>query len=118
MNRYNRSKTAKLRQDWHKADIKAALEKAGWSLRRLAISHGYHPSMLIQALRRPYLNAERLIADALGLKPEAIWPSRYDQRRPFRGVGGAHTHNTGLSKPANYTTFRADDRNPKIGDGD
>lgn len=79
-------------QDWHPADIKAALEKRGWSLRRLAAHHGYSPSMVIHALHKPYPNAERLIAAALDLTPEAIWPSRYDERRPLRGVGGAPTH--------------------------
>lgn len=29
-------------QDWHPADIKAALEKAGWSLQQLSLAHGSH----------------------------------------------------------------------------
>ena len=82
--------------DWHKADIKAALEKAGWTLRKLSVYHGYSPGLLKEALRRPYPNAERLIAKAIGARPEAIWPSRYDQEtRPLRGVGGAPTHKSG-----------------------
>jgi len=83
----------KLPQDWHAADIKAALEKAGWSLRKLAFHHGFkNGSTLNLALRKPYPNAERIIARALGLAPEEIWPSRYDHRRPLRGIGGAPAH--------------------------
>ncbi|MCB1795816.1 MAG: helix-turn-helix domain-containing protein [Candidatus Competibacteraceae bacterium] len=65
--------------DWHQADIVAALCKAGWSLRRLSIQHGYHPSVLAIALRRPYLAAELLIAETLGVSAATIWPSRYPQ---------------------------------------
>lgn len=64
--------------DWHRADIKAALEKAGWSLRKLAEHHGYAPSTLINALAGQYPNAERIIAEAIGKHPKEIWPSRYD----------------------------------------
>ena len=31
----------KTAQDWHRADIIAALHKAGWSLRQLSLQHGY-----------------------------------------------------------------------------
>ncbi len=65
-------------KDWHKADIKAALEKAGWSLSRLSIHHGYNRSVLKSALIKPYPKAERLIAEALSIRPQIIWPSRYD----------------------------------------
>lgn len=65
-------------QDWHKADIKAALEKAGWTLRKLSLHHGYaDASTLKQALMRRWPKAERLIAEAIGRDPAEIWPSRY-----------------------------------------
>jgi len=67
-------------QDWHPADIVAALRKQGWSLRRLSGHHGYHPQALAGTLRRPWPRAERLIAEAIGVPPEQIWPSRYEQR--------------------------------------
>jgi Ner family transcriptional regulator len=64
--------------DWHKSDIKAALEKRGLHLKGLAISNGYRSVDAVnQALFRPYPKAERIIAKALGVKPEIIWPSRY-----------------------------------------
>lgn len=69
-------------QDWHKADIKAALEKAGWTLRKLAIHHGYaSPTTIKDALHRPWPKGERLIAEAIGIPPELIWPSRYARKR-------------------------------------
>ena len=65
-------------QDWHRADIVAALRKAGWSLRRLAAHHGYAaPTTLTHALARPWPKGERLIAEAIGVDPAEIWPSRY-----------------------------------------
>jgi Ner family transcriptional regulator len=68
--------------DWHPADIVAALRKAGWSLRRLSKHHGYHPQTLGRAMRSTYYPSyERLIAKAIGVKPEQIWPARFRQRR-------------------------------------
>lgn len=79
--------------DWHRADIKAALEKKGWSLRQLGITHGYHPDVFKNALARPYPFIERFIAEALGIKPQTIWPTRYHadgtpkSGRGERGIG-------------------------------
>lgn len=65
------------REDWHRADIKAALEKAGWSLRQLSIHHGLTPKTFQHAMWRPYPKGERAIAEAIGVPPQVIWPSRY-----------------------------------------
>ena len=66
--------------DWHRADVVAALKKAGWSVRSLSIAHGLSPNTLKSALAVPYPKCERIIADALGMKPEDIWPQRYAAR--------------------------------------
>ena len=58
-------------------DIKAALERRGWSLRRLSTVNGYSPSVAGKALQRPWPEVERIIADALGLQPREIRPERY-----------------------------------------
>jgi len=63
--------------DWHIADIKAAVEKAGWSFRRLSVHHGLAPNTLVIALRKPAPAQERRIAAAIGIPPQVIWPSRY-----------------------------------------
>ncbi len=79
--------------DWHRADIVAALRKAGWSLRRLATHHGYaSPNTLTNALARPWPKGERIIAEAIGVDPATIWPSRYggeDTRPGSRPSSGA-----------------------------
>lgn len=67
--------------DWHPADIKAALEKNGWNLSQLSKYHGYkNRTQLNDALTRHYPKAERLIAEAIGERPENIWPSRYQPK--------------------------------------
>jgi Ner family transcriptional regulator len=64
-------------QDWHIADIKAALEKKGWTLRKLSASKGYASNTLGVALHRKWPSGEKIIADAIGVEPKDIWPSRY-----------------------------------------
>lgn len=65
------------RADWHRVDIVAALHKQGLSIRELSVRSGLKPDTLKNALSRAYPKAERIIADALGLTPDKIWPSRY-----------------------------------------
>lgn len=67
-------------RDWHKADIKAALEKAGTNYEKLAEEHGIAGSTLRNALRFKYPKCERIIAQKIGVEPEVIWPSRYSQK--------------------------------------
>tara|TARA_R110002012_G_scaffold309795_1_gene517075 strand:+ start:1243 stop:1539 length:297 start_codon:yes stop_codon:yes gene_type:complete len=77
MNEKSASKKAN-QEDWHRADIVAAVRKAGWSLRKLAKHHGYSSATtLTVALDRPWPKGERLIAEAIGIDPDTIWPSRY-----------------------------------------
>ncbi len=64
-------------RDWHKADIKAALEKAGTNYEKLAEENGIAGSTLRNALRFKYPKCERIIAQKIGVSPEEIWPSRY-----------------------------------------
>ncbi|TAK48758.1 MAG: transcriptional regulator [Xanthobacteraceae bacterium] len=75
-------------QDWHRADIKAALEKRGLSLARLARLNGYGRTSTAAALHFPWPKMERLIAGAIGVAPQSIWPSRYhDDGAPKSGRG-------------------------------
>tara|TARA_B100000678_G_scaffold193518_1_gene161941 strand:- start:486 stop:815 length:330 start_codon:yes stop_codon:yes gene_type:complete len=64
-------------EDRHPADVKAALEKSGWSLRRLSVQHGFRPESLAKALYHSWPRAEQIIAMAIGEQPEQIWPNRY-----------------------------------------
>lgn len=66
------------REDWHPADIKAALNKAGWTFSALSHKYGVGRSTLNNALVRSYPLAEERIAEAIGVDPHVIWPSRWN----------------------------------------
>ncbi|MEI7240175.1 MULTISPECIES: helix-turn-helix domain-containing protein [Pectobacterium] len=65
-------------QDWHPADIIAALKKWGKSLTAVSRNAGLASSTFANALKRHFPKGERLIAEALGSSPEQVWPSRYN----------------------------------------
>ncbi|KMW72095.1 transcriptional regulator [Photorhabdus luminescens subsp. luminescens] len=69
------------KKDWHSADIIAALKKKGKSLAAVSREAGLASSTLSNALQRPWHKGETIIANALGQKPDEIWPSRYQKRR-------------------------------------
>lgn len=64
-------------QDWHRADIKSALEKKGITLRELSRAAGLSPDSLRNVFTRSWPRAEQIIANALETTPEKIWPTRY-----------------------------------------
>lgn len=64
-------------QNWHHADILAALKKRGMSLAALSRSAGLSSSTLANTLYRLWPKGEYIIAHALDLAPDAIWPERY-----------------------------------------
>ncbi|QUJ08818.1 helix-turn-helix domain-containing protein [Salmonella enterica subsp. enterica] len=53
-------------QDWHRADIKSALER-GITLRDLFVRPVYHLIHCAMSFTRSSPRAERIIADALGI---------------------------------------------------
>ncbi|AUM43104.1 helix-turn-helix domain-containing protein [Salmonella enterica] len=63
----------------HPSDIKAELEKRGTNLSRLSREHRMKSRTLGNVLRTKWPKAEMIVANAIGLKPEEIWPSRYEQ---------------------------------------
>lgn len=73
------NKVANAQSDMHPADVIAALHKSGNSLRKIAQAHGY--SHINRVLVSPWLAAEQIVATALGVKPEQIWPSRYSEAK-------------------------------------
>ncbi|MBN4063442.1 helix-turn-helix domain-containing protein [Cardiobacterium sp. AH-315-I02] len=101
-------KKANLNEDWHPADIVAGVRKAGTTLRKLSFNSGYSVHTVKSAIQRPYPKMERIIADCIGVKPEDIWPSRYDHRRPLRGIGGAPSHkrNRAVNKSTNNNSLK------------
>jgi len=67
-------------KDWHPADIIAGIRKKGSSLAAVSRKAGLASSTLANALTRHWPKGERLIASELGMAPEQIWPSRYQQK--------------------------------------
>ena len=72
--------------DWHKADILAALKKKNISLASLSRSHGLSSSTLANALSRDWPRGELIIANAIGVQPHEIWPSRYYDQNGFMKI--------------------------------
>jgi len=64
-------------KDWHKADVKAALEKKGWTFCSLSASLGYKRDAIRNCLHVPSPKYERIVADTIGIPVQTIWPSRY-----------------------------------------
>lgn len=64
-------------QDWHKAEIKCALEKKGITLSKLSRDNGLSGDTLRNVFSRKWPKGEKIVADAIGVRPEEIWPSRY-----------------------------------------
>ena len=78
--------------DWSPAKIRYELHRRGITLSGIAEAHGLtSSSTLSAALTRSYPANEKRIADALGIHPMVIWPSRYHDdgsRKPqgFRAI--------------------------------
>jgi Ner family transcriptional regulator len=70
--------TTRAHGDWHPADVLAALKKRGVSLRQLAKACT-DTATSTACWSSPWLGAEKIVADALGMKPKDIWPSRYEK---------------------------------------
>ncbi len=67
--------------DWHAADIKAALEKKGYSFARIARENGYKGSRSTSnVLRIQWPQVEAIVGEILNCHPMEIWPSRYDSK--------------------------------------
>ncbi|EBV5175634.1 transcriptional regulator [Salmonella enterica subsp. enterica serovar Carmel] len=65
------------RVNMHRADIVAALHKRNVTLSMLGRRHNLSPYTLKNALDKPYPKGEKIIADAIGVLPQDIWPERY-----------------------------------------
>ncbi|WP_334470628.1 helix-turn-helix domain-containing protein [Arsenophonus sp. PmNCSU2021_1] len=70
-----------LNRDWHRQHIVAAVHVKGLTLRQLSMRAGLKPDSLKNVLDRPCKKYERIIAQAIGVAPEEIWPSRYPHSR-------------------------------------
>lgn len=74
-----------LRKEW----VKFQLRARGDSLSQIARDEGLARNTVAMAFLKPYPRMERIIASRLGLRPEKIWPERYDAHgRPNRPKTG------------------------------
>ena len=69
---------AKSRSNMHPENIKAAIRIGGQTMAALSRKNGYQASAVRKTLRQPWPAVEKIIASAIGKKPQEIWPSRYD----------------------------------------
>lgn len=89
----NMPKKTRLKKDWHKADIIAAVRKTGTNLQKLSLNLGFGRTVLNNAIHAPYPKYERIIAEHLKTQPHIIWPNRYREdgtpksSRGERGLG-------------------------------
>lgn len=72
-------------EGWHRADIRAAVEKAGKTLTQLALDHGLEEWACRIALTRRHIPGEKAIAALIGVPVWVLWPGRW---RAPRSPGG------------------------------
>ena len=67
--------------DMHRLDIVCSLHKKGITIKSLSLGEGLAAGTLSKALDSPWTKGERIIAEALEIKPQDIWPTRYEGTR-------------------------------------
>ena len=67
--------------DMHRLDIVCSLHKKGITIKSLSLGAGLAAGTLSKALDRPWTKGERIIAAALDMKPQDVWPTRYETKR-------------------------------------
>jgi Ner family transcriptional regulator len=65
-------------EDWNPNRIKYELHERGWTMTALAEQHGINRATISNVFLRSYPANEKRIADAIGVEPHVIWPSRWN----------------------------------------
>jgi Ner family transcriptional regulator len=74
--------------DWHPSFVVAALHQAGWTLTSLAKHHNLKGiGTFSKAMRFSLPLSEQRIADAIGVHPKEIWPTRYHENGDIKQRG-------------------------------
>ncbi|MFJ1217027.1 helix-turn-helix domain-containing protein [Yersinia enterocolitica] len=73
-------------QDWSAKAIYAALENKGVDMSTLERAQGLRPGTMRNVFYRPCSKYEQAIAEAVGVSPNIIWPSRYLHRTPHSAM--------------------------------
>ena len=91
-------------EDWHREDIKARIRKTGITMAALVRQHRLHDAAANKVLLHSWPRVEAIVAERLGIKPQEIWPSRYDDiGAPLRGLHASARHNLsgeGIAAPS------------------
>jgi len=87
--------------NWHKADIHAAVRKAGSNMSEIGRSVGLKRQTMYWALIFPHFRANRAIADFLGVSLHEIWPQWFD-------ADGKLTSRRPILRPGRQTSLRAE----------
>lgn len=102
-------------QDWHPADVKAALHKKNITLKGIADAYGLTSSSTLSSVfTRSYPLNEKRIADAIGVHPMVIWPSRYNADGTVKPRGFRMVQFNALKNARNSKTTAADSRLMKV----
>lgn len=64
-------------RDWESDAILTALKKRGVSIKEIEEKMGVRKNCARNVFYRPYPKVEEIIAEAIGVEPHVIWPSRY-----------------------------------------
>lgn len=67
-----------MQRDMTPHEVKEAIRQRGKTLTELGVEAGFSAAAVSIALRKRAPFVQQLIADFLGMKPQDIWPSRYD----------------------------------------
>jgi len=98
-------------QDWHPADVKAALHKKNITLASIAEAYGLTSSSTLSSVfTRSYPLNEKRIADAIGVHPMVIWPSRYNKDGSIKPRGFRAVQFNATERARNSKTTAADSR--------
>lgn len=87
------------------------LQLRGTTLARLAQAHGVTRQCLYHVFTRPYPHMEKLVAEAIGMRPETLFAERYDaDGQPARRMGrprkvSCHEKNHKPNKPPRGTSW-------------
>ncbi|MDX9717218.1 MAG: helix-turn-helix domain-containing protein [Thauera sp.] len=99
-------------QDWDRHAISAELRRRGLTFADLGRANGVNPRAVRDALYGSAPKYENIIAEALGLDPAQIWPSRYTAEcisaNPWRRAALASVGHPAafLPPPAEHTETR------------
>lgn len=89
---------------WHRADIRAAVEKAGTTVTQLARDNGLQSEACRHALRHRHIPGEKVIAAYIGVPLWELWPDRW-QKPARKGAEPVRVRNQVRTNPNRKTTI-------------